>query len=197
MKKLLLAAVLISPTLAAEPSGSRYFVGTSAFMLVNLVPDLEEPPRFAQLNLGYQLSKKDIVSLEFITWRYYRPLGIPLSNTSAQKSDKFPGDVTALGMGLAYQRFLWGSLYTALHATWFGQDYRSSSGSKLGSGKQLFMTARLGYHISLASGAFFLEPSLAMTFWPINTKLPSSFQTQEDKWPSYAFEPGLHVGYVF
>jgi hypothetical protein len=197
MKKLVLVAAIFSQNLSAELSGSKFFVGTSAFMLVNLVPDLEEPPRFAQLNVGYQISKKDTISAELITWRYYGPLGIPATDTAAKKVDKFPGDVTSLGMGLAYQRFLWGGLYSALHAVWFDQSYRSTEGAKLGSGKQLFMTARLGYHFSFASDALFIEPSLAVTHWPIDTNLPASFQQKEDKWPKYAFEPGLHVGYVF
>ena len=44
----------------------------------------------------------------------------------------------------------------------------------------------------------FLEPSIASTYWPINTNAPAAFRSLDDKWPSYFIgEPGLHVGVKF
>jgi hypothetical protein len=163
-------------------------------MLLNL-DSTDEPPNFYQLNFGYQLTKKDVVSLEVITWKYYAPLGIPWEKMS-EDSNKFPGHVYAVGAGLAYQRFLWGNIYSALHATWFKQEYRDIGGAKLGEGEQLFLTLRLGYHFKIGSFAF-IEPNVAVTHWPINRGLPSSFQTQEDRWGKFQVEPGMHFGFPF
>jgi hypothetical protein len=120
-----------------------------------------------------------------------------MTHSTAQTVDRFPGDVTAQGVALAYQRFVWRQLYVALHVAGFSQRYRDLSGSNLGHGLQLFSTFRSGVHIPVGESGFFIEPSLAMTWWPINTGLPPGFQQKEDQWPSIAFEPGLHVGFVF
>lgn len=195
MKKVLVLAVtLFSSNLFADVAGSKFFLGSSAFMLANLEKS-EEPPEFYQLNFGYQLSKKDVVSIEVMTWKYYAPLGTPWEEMS-NESNKFPGKVDAVGVGLAYQRFIWGNMYTALHATWFKQKYIDTGGVELGEGEQLFMTLRLGYHFNIGNFAF-IEPNVAVTHWPINTGLPASFQAQEDRWGKFQVEPGLHFGFPF
>ena len=45
-------------------------------MLYNFVDD-PEPPSFYQLNLSYRITKRDIIIVEAITWKYYAPLDIP------------------------------------------------------------------------------------------------------------------------
>lgn len=178
--------------MAAGKKGDS-FIGTSAFMLVNVDRDAEEPVDFYQLNLGYFLSDKDVLSLELITWKYYAPLGAGIFPTDDKK---YPGSVKGLGPGLAYQRFLWGEMYLALHATWFSQEYMSSTDVKIGTGEQLFMTVRAGYHFQFGK-SFFLQPSIAVTSWPINRGLPPTFQEKEDGTSKYTVEPGLHLGFLF
>ncbi len=193
----LLGLVISGATRAhAQPVGERYFVGTSAFMLLNLA-GLEEPPLFYQLNFGYQLSPKDTLSVEFKTWRYYAPLGAPIFGDAADAVERYPGSVRSLGAALAYQRFLWKGFYGGVHAAFFRQNYLGPNESSLQNGFQLFVTYRLGYHISFGQTGFFLEPSVAMTTWPVNTGLPSEFLAEDRKWKGYQFEPGLHVGWVF
>lgn len=195
MKQFLIALLIcLSPNLYADVAGSKFFIGSSAFMLLNL-EDSDEPPDFYQLNLGYQLTKEDVVSFEAITWKYYAPLGIPWDKMS-EDANKFPGNVQAEGVGLAYQRFLWGNLYSALHATWFKQEYVDLNGAQLGEGEQLFLTFRMGYHFKIGNFAF-IEPNVAVTHWPINTGLPDSFQAQEDRWDKFQVEPGMHFGFLF
>jgi len=46
---------------------------------------------------------------------------------------------------------------------------------KIKSGFQLFNTLKVGYQFQ-----FFIEPSVAFTYWPVNTSLPHSFQVEED-----------------
>lgn len=58
-----------------------------------------------------------------------------------------------------------------------------------------FLTARAGYHLGLFRGRVFIDPSIGATFWPIDTKMPATFQEKERRWPNYfLFEPGLHFG---
>ena len=165
-------------------------------MLYNLDKNEVDPPRFYQVNFGYQLTKKDVISVEWITWRYYAPLGASYEKMS-DAAYKFPGYVDAAGFGLAYQRFLWNNVYSAIHAVWLKQKYSDHNGIHLGEGEQLFFQFRLiGYHWAIGS-FMFLEPNLAVTHWPINTGLPPSFQTQEDRWGKFQIEPGLHFGLNF
>lgn len=177
-----------------EPdSDPALFVGTSAFMLYNLLPD-DEPPAFAQLNFGIRLTPTDTLSLEAVTWQVFRPTGIQYW----QSGDPFPGKVRSLGVGVAYQRYLWRGMYTALHAMPFAQRYIDEDGDLIQRGFRLFMTFRLGYHFSFFDDLFFIEPNIAFTAWPIETNMPASFQEQEDRWTSYfLFEPGLHFGFNF
>jgi hypothetical protein len=181
---------------AATRERSTHFVSTSMFMLFNLLPD---PPIFFQLNYGFRPTDQDTILVEAITWTYDAPLGIPLfGGDYGEAIHKFPGYVQAFGVGLAYQRYLWRGLFGTLHATPFWQIFRGEDGSKLQSGFQLFMVARLGYHFELWNNRLFIEPSVAATAWPINTNLPASFEAKEAQWPSYfAVEPGLNVGFNF
>ena len=184
---------LFSGQATANVEPSRFFIGTSAFMLSHLDRS-DEPPLFYQLNLGYQLTAKDVLSLELISWRYYAPLG---SAWSSKEDKKYPGYASAKGAGLAYQRFLWRGLYTALHGAWFNQEYYNISKVKVGEGHQLFLTFRVGYRLSFFSKRFFVEPSFALTHWPVNTGLPRDFEEKEEKWGKFIEEPGLHIGFVF
>lgn len=177
---------------------TEYFIGSSAFMLVNLDEDDPEPPNFYQLNFGVRTSSNSSVSIEFIQWTYYAPLGIPWGDKHGDKDYNFPGSVEAKGVGLAFQTFLTKKFYTALHATYMKQDYKDENKEIIQSGNQLFMTLRFGYHMRFFNDIFFLEPSIAFTHWPVNTNLPDSFQVEEDKWDNhFLFEPGLHFGVNF
>lgn len=197
---LTLLVLLFFKSLIAQSSGidifeRKCFIGSTLFMLANLVED-PEPPRYYQLNLGYRITPKDVISLEVITWKYYEPLGVSYSNKKT--ATNFPGKVQALGAGIAYKRFLWKRAYTQIHATAFRQNYLDEDNQKIQSGFQLFNTLRMGYQFRLFNNQFFLEPSIACTFWPVNTNLPESFQIEEDKYSNFFLpEPGLHFGFNF
>ena len=179
-----------------DPPTRRWFIGSSLFMLANVMPD--DPPSFYQLNLGYWLSHKDVLSLEVITWRYTHPLGIPYGSSFGAEEEAYPGFVRGTGAGLAYQRYLWRGLYSAIHATALHQDYQDPDKTSIQQGFQLFAAVRLGYHLEFFNHRLFLEPSIAVTHWPINTNAPAAFRALDDKWPSYFIgEPGLHVGVKF
>ncbi len=173
----------------------RHFIGSSLFMLANLFPNSGS---FYQLNYGYRLTPKDVVSVEVKTWRYKAPLGIPYGPSYEAEKENYPGSVRSIGLALAYQRFLWRDFYTAVHAASFLQTYRNEKKEKIQDGYQLFCTFRLGYHLKLFKNKFFLEPSIAATYWPVNTNMPASFEVKEKKWNNYFLvEPGLHFGMKF
>jgi hypothetical protein len=184
-------------TSSVASSASRpYSVGTSLFTLLNMVPD-DHPAHFYQLNVGYELTPNDRVSVEAVTWRYYHPLGIPWGKPRYSAADEYPGHVREYGVGLAYQRTLWKGIYASLSAVPFWRQYYDAQGKEVENGFQLFLTARLGYHLRLMDRVF-IEPSIAFTYWPFSTRGPDGFAAQNRKWPSYfLFEPGLHAGVVF
>lgn len=195
---LLLFMCLASCSVQAQSIDStdqKYFIGSTLFMLANLVDD-PEPPNYYQLNLGYRITPKDVVSLEIITWNYYEPLGVP--HGQKKTATNFPGKVQAFGAGFAYKRFLWKRSYAQVHSTAFKQNYLNKENNKIQSGFQLFNTIRLGYQFRFLKNRLFLEPSIGCTFWPVNTNLPASFQVEENKYPKYLLgEPGLHFGFNF
>lgn len=190
----LLFASVVTQAQESDTLEKRCFIGSTLFMLMNLTDD-PEPPKYYQLNLGYRVTPKDVVSIEFITWNYYKPLGIPYSKK--KKAPKFPGRVQAYGAGLSYKRFIWKRAYAQVHSTLFHQNYLDESGGKIQDGMQLFNTLRVGYQFRLLKNRLFIEPSFAVTSWPVNTNLPESFQVEEDKWNNFTYEPGLHFGYNF
>jgi len=176
----------------------RYFLGSSFFMLGNFFPDDPNPPDFIQLNFGYRITPKDVVSIEAKTWKYAWPLGIPYGKSYQAPQEKYPGYIRDFGIGLVYQRFLWQGAFTSVDAMNTFERYVNENTGKSQNGYQLFMTYRLGYHFQLFKNRFFIEPSVAITHWPIKTNVPESFAKMEDKWPNYfLFEPGFHFGINF
>lgn len=180
-----------------EIKNNPYFIGSSAFMLMNLIPD-DESPNFAQLNFGYRISPKDVISLELKTWRYFEPIGIPFGKSKTDPKENFPGFIKEKGFAIAYQRFLWKGLYTSIHVMNAWQDFINEDVHKIDDGFQIFNTYRLGYHIKLFKGKFFIEPSIATTHRLYHTKMPTAFKRMDDKWSKFFLgEPGLHFGFNF
>lgn len=175
----------------------RCFVGSTLFLLGNLAP--VNPPEFIQLNLGYRISGKDVISLELITWKYAWPLGInPFYNKAyGTPEEKFPGYVRDYGVGIAYQRYLWKGFYAAVHIMPALQTYTDENSKNVGNGFMVFNTLRVGYHIKLFKDKFFIEPSIGIAGRPYATEMPDGFKQKDNKWPKWTPEPGLHIGYNF
>ncbi len=175
----------------------KYFIGSTLFLLGNL--STTDKPDFVQLNLGYRITGKDVVSLELITWKYAWPLGInPLINNSyGKQEEKYPGYIREFGFGLAYQRYFWKGLYAAVHVTPMWQKFVNENGNKIGNGFHIFNTFRVGYHVKPFKDKFFIEPSLGIAGRPYHTEMPDSFKQKDDKWSKYTPEIGFHFGYNF
>lgn len=175
----------------------KFFIGSTFFVLYNLVPD-DNSPDFAQLNFGYRLSPKDALSLELKTWKYAWSLGIPYGGLKEAPEEKFPGYIREYGFALAYQRFWWKGLYTGIHVMNTWQSFVNDEGNKIDNGFQIFNTYRVGYHFKLFNDRFFIQPSIAVTHRPYHTKMPQAFKQFDDKWSKFFLgEPGLHFGFNF
>lgn len=180
-----------------EENDKKCFIGSTAFVLLGQFAQTNQPD-FAQLNIGYRLTAKDVVSVEFKTWKYAWPLGIPYGKFFEAPEENFPGHIREFGVAFVYQRFLWKGWYAGVHVMNAFQSFVNEEGNKVDNGFQLFNTYRLGYHVKLFRNRFFIEPSLAVTHRPLQTKMPESFAVVNDEWGKFFWgEPGLHLGFNF
>lgn len=168
----------------------QHSIGSSLFLLGNFAPG--DPVYFYQLNYGYQLTPKDFILVEAITWTYYEPLG-----TYGSSEKLYPGKVRAYGVGLGYQRFLCNNFYTTVEATPFLQQFYDTDNKKIQKGFQLYLQFILGYRFEFFKERLFIEPAYAIKYWPVNTNFPASFAAIESGAPKYIFEPSLNFGFRF
>lgn len=176
----------------------KFFVGSTFLLLGNFIPDDPNPPKFIQLNVGYRITPKDVISFEFKKSIYSWPLAIPWGPSFDAPGLNYPGHARILAPTVAYQRFWWKGAYTSLHALNAFEKYVDEDNRKIGNGYTLYLTFRLGYQLKFFKNRFFFEPSVGFTHWPVRTNVPESFQQVENKWPNYfSWEPGLHFGFNF
>ena len=83
----------------------KCYVGSTFFVLGNLAS--KNKPDFIQLNFGYRITGKDVISLELKTWKYAWPLGVPYGKAFNSAAEEFPGYIREYGFAIAYQRFFW------------------------------------------------------------------------------------------
>lgn len=142
---ILVAVAAFAPALEAQhdpdaPAG-RYFVGSSAFVVANLVlAGRPDAPHFYQINAGYWLTRRDAVSVEAITWRYHAPVGIPFGPSFGSHEERYPGYVKEIGLGVAYQRLLKGNFYSAVHVLPLVKQYFDEEDQRIQNGFRLFLT---------------------------------------------------------
>jgi hypothetical protein len=166
----------------------RQSIGSSLFLLGNI----RDSVNFFQLNYGYRLTPKDNIIVEAMTWTYYEPLG-----TYGSSEEFYPGKVSAYGIGLGYQRFLWKNLFTTVEPTFFLQQYYGTDDEHIQNGFQLYLQFVLGYRFEFFKKRIFVEPAYALKYWPVNTNVPASFEAIESGAPKYKFEPSLNFGIRF
>lgn len=175
----------------------RFFVGSTLFMLANLVPD-NNPPQMVYLNLGYRVTGRDVISIELKTWKYAWPIGIPYGKSFEAEGEGFPGYIRERGVSLNYQRFLRKGLFAQVDLMPAFQSFVNDSGRKIDDGFQLFNTYSVGYHIKLFKDRFFFQPSIAITHRPYQSRMPDAFKQVDDRWSRFFYgQPGLHFGFNF
>lgn len=206
MKKITLTSLIIVMCMSLtygqktkqDSTYRKFYVGSSAWIFYNLNTSEPDPPDFVQLNFGYRITPKNVISIEAKTWRYAWPLGIPYGDSKTAPEERYPGYAREFGIGIVYQRFLWKGAYATIDAGNMFVKYMDENNNHIQNGYTLFMTYRLGYHFPFFKNRFFIEPSIAITHWPIRTNVPESFAKLENKWSNYFLgEPGLHFGVKF
>jgi hypothetical protein len=190
-------AVSKSPHATQDSVREKYFVGSTLFMLANVVPD-NNPPNLAYLNVGYRLTKRDIISLELKTWKYGWPIGIPYGKSFEAEGEGFPGYVREYGVSVNYQRFLAHGLFAQVDVMPAFQSFVNERGSKIDNGFQIFNTYSVGYRVKFFKDRVFFDPSLAITHRPYQSTMPAAFKQVDDRWSRFFYgQPGLHFGYNF
>ncbi|WKZ58557.1 MAG: hypothetical protein QY309_11840 [Cyclobacteriaceae bacterium] len=175
----------------------KWFVGSSLLMLGNFIPDDPNPPEYIQLNVGYRVTPKDVVSFRFKRSIYAWPLGIPFGPDFDAPGLNYPGHVRILGPTLGYQRFLWKGVYTSVYAMNAFEKYMDENDKKIGNGYTLYLDFYLGYQFNFFKGRFFFEPAIGISTWPVRTNIPESFKAEDQKWNNYFIQPGLDFGFRF
>ena len=174
----------------------RWFVGSTLYLLGNF--DNVNNPEYVQLNVGYRITPKDVVSLRFKRSIYSWPLGIPFGSPSFDaQGENYPGHARIIAPTLGYQRFWWKGAYTSLYALNAFEKYIDKNKKKIGNGYTLYLDFYLGYQFKFFKKRFFFEPSIGCSYWPVRTKVPESFRSVEKKWPKYFIQPGFDFGYNF
>jgi hypothetical protein len=173
----------------------RWYIGSSLFMFGNF--SKVNNPEYIQLNLGYRITSKNVISLEFKRSIYAWPIGIPFGPSFDGPGLNYPGHARILAPTLGYQRFYWKGLYTSIYALNAFEKYLDKDKKKIGNGYTLYVNFHLGYQFKFFKNRFFFEPAVGCSYWPIRTGVPESFKSVEEKWPNYFFQPGLHFGFNF
>ena len=174
----------------------RWYIGSSLLMLGNF--DKTNNPEYIQLNVGYRITPKDVVSFEFKRSIYSSPLGIPFGSSSFDETEEnYPGHARILAPTLGYQRFWWKGIYTSVYALNAFEKYKDENKKKIGNGYTLYLNFHLGYQFKFYKNRVFFEPAIGCSYWPIRNNVPESFKLAEEKWPNYFIQPGLHFGYNF
>jgi len=175
----------------------RWFVGSSLLMLGNFIPNDPNPPEYMQLNVGYRITPKDVLSLDFKRSVYTWPIGIPFGPSFDAPGLNYPGHARILAPTVGYQRFLWKGLFTSVHALNAFEKYMDEDNKKIGNGYTLYLNFHLGYQFKFFKNRFFFEPAIGCSYWPVRTNIPESFKAVEQKWPNYFIQPGLNFGFNF
>lgn len=193
---LLLAGSLQVNAQEQDHTYKRWFVSNSLYLLGNF--DKVNNPEYIQLNVGYRITPKDVVSLRFKRSVYAWPIGIPFGSPSFDAAgENYPGRARILAPTVGYQRFWWKGAYASVQALNAFEKYMDEDHKKTGNGYTLYLDFYLGYQFRFFKNRFFFEPAIGCSYWPIRTNVPQSFQAVEKKWPNYFLQPGFDFGYNF
>lgn len=197
-------AVLLTSNLQVHAQGikkdrvdRKWFVGSSLLMLGNFIPDDPNPPEYIQLNVGYRITPKDVVSFRFKRSIYAWPLGIPFGPSFDAPGENYPGHARILAPTVGYQRFWWKGVYTSVYALNAFEKYIDVNNKKIGNGYTLYLDFYLGYQFKFFKNRFFFEPAIGISYWPVRTNVPESFKAVEQEWTNYFIQPGFDFGFNF
>ena len=178
-----------------DSSFKRFYVGSSLYLLGNF--DRKNNPEYVQINFGYRITPKDVISVEFKRSVYAWPIGIPWGPSFDGPGLNYPGHARILAPTIGYQRFWWKGVYTSIYSLNAFEKYMDEDKKKIGNGYTMYINFHLGYQFKFFKNRLFFEPAIGCSYWPIRTGVPESFKAVEKQWPNYFIQPGLHFGFNF
>lgn len=173
----------------------KFYIGSSLFLLGNF--SKKNNPEYVQLNVGYRITPKNVISFEFKRSIYSWPIGIPFGPSFDGPGLNYPGHARILAPTIGYQHFWWKGAYTSIYALNAFEKYMDENKKKIGNGYTLYVNFHLGYQFKFFKNRFFFEPAIGCSYWPIRTNVPESFKAVEKRWPNYFIQPGFHFGFNF
>ena len=173
----------------------RWYIGSTLYLLGNFAE--KHNPQYIQLNAGYRITPKDVVLFRFKRSVYDWPLGTPWGKIFDGTEETYPGHAQILAPTIGYQRFWWKGVYTSIHALNAFETYYDLNKKKIGNGYTLYLDFYLGYQFNFFKSRFFFEPAIGISYWPVRTGVPESFQAVEQKWSNYFIQPGFDFGFRF
>lgn len=173
----------------------RFYVGSTLYLLGNL--DRKNNPEYVQLNVGYRITPKDVISFEFKRSVYAWPIGIPWGPSFDGPGLNYPGHARILAPTIGYQHFWWKGVYTSIYSLNAFEKYMDEDKKKIGNGYTMYINFHLGYQFKFFKNRLFFEPAIGCSYWPIRTGVPDSFKEVEKPWPNYFIQPGFHFGFNF
>jgi hypothetical protein len=192
LTSLLLSTLARSTWAETAPDTGRWSVGTSAWMLANVLPD---PPQFYYLEVDRTFTERDALVLEAATWTYRAPIGIPYGSSFGDAAEEYPGFVRSVGLAVGWRHHFYRGLNASVRSFHFLQLYSENDRPRK-TGYQLFLQTRLGWRWAARAPGFWIEPSVAFNWWPVEVGRPDSFRARDSRWPSYfLFEPWLNAGW--
>ena len=117
--------------------------------------------------------------------------------TYGNSEELYPGFVRAFGVGVGYQRFHWKGLFNTIQATPFLKQYHNAANDKTQKGFQLYLQLQTGYRVEFLNKRFYIEPAIALKYWPVDTNFPADFAIIEEGAPKHIWEPSLNFGFKF
>jgi hypothetical protein len=96
---------LKAQSIQQDSTYKRHYIGSSLYLSGNVIPNDPNSSEYVQLNFGYRITPKDVVSFEFRRSIYSWPLAIPFGLSFDTPCLNYPGHVHILPPTLGYQRF--------------------------------------------------------------------------------------------
>jgi hypothetical protein len=197
-----LTFVMASTTLQVKAQNTKkdstyrkWFVGSTLWLLGNF--DQTNNPEYIQLNVGYRITPKDVISFRFKRSVYNWPIGIPFGPSFDKPGLNYPGHARILAPTLGYQRFWWKGAYTSVQALNAFEKYFDKNKKEIGNGYTLYLDFYLGYQFKFFKNRFFFEPAIGISYWPLRTGVPEPFKVVEQQWNNYFIQPGFDFGFNF
>ncbi|OFX84161.1 MAG: hypothetical protein A2W99_00080 [Bacteroidetes bacterium GWF2_33_16] len=170
----------------------KNYLTTSVFILSSLIPD--DNTFFYELDYGRNLNSNMDIIIGINIYKYAAPMSTPMNDKT-----KYPGTVTSYGVVFAFQYYYWKNLFIDQIINPLILDYNQSQNNTNDEGFMLLMATRLGFHydFNIFHNPFFIEIGAEISYWPVNSSVPSEFKALDDSYKTFVFSPAFQFGLKF